>query len=146
MNRELVDKIVNAVLYEGYILYPYRASSKKNQRERFTFGRIYPQEYSDAQNGREPSLIQTECLVCNESHDAALEISVRFLQPLAREVCRATAPVAGQRCCEQQVWLEAIEREVKLSPIPLNEPIARSHDSNFQPRKSWTAQSFGKTK
>jgi hydrogenase maturation protease len=85
MNRELVDKIVNAVLYEGYILYPYRASSKKNQRERFTFGRIYPQEYSNAQKGREPCLMQTECLVRNESHDAALEITVRFLQPLARK-------------------------------------------------------------
>lgn len=118
MNRELVDKIVNAVLYEGYILYPYRASSKKNQRERFTFGRIYPQEYSDAQNGREPSLIQTECLVCNESHDAALEISVRFLQPLARET-------------GEQVWLEAIEREVKLSPVPLNAPIKRVHEFTF---------------
>ena len=118
MNRELVDKIVNAVLYEGYILYPYRASSKKNQRERFTFGRIYPQEYSDAQNGREPSLIQTECLVCNESHDAALEITVRFLQPLARET-------------GEQVWLEAIEREVKLSPVPLNAPIKRVHEFTF---------------
>ena len=31
MNRELVEKVVNAVLYEGYILYPYRASSKKNR-------------------------------------------------------------------------------------------------------------------
>jgi hypothetical protein len=118
MNRDLVDKIVNAVLYEGYILYPYRASSKKNQRERFTFGRIYPQEYSDAQNGREPCLMQTECLVRNESHDAALEIAVRFLQPLARET-------------GEQVWLEAMEREVKLSPIPLNQVIARSHAFEF---------------
>ena len=67
MNRELVDKIVNAVLYEGYILYPYRASSKKNQRERFTFGRVYPRDYSEAQEGREPCLMQTECLVRNES-------------------------------------------------------------------------------
>src|SRR5437868_12994232 len=124
MNRDFVDKIVNAVLYEGYILYPYRASSKKNQRERFTFGRIYPQEYSDAQNGREPCLMQTECLVRNESHDAALEITVRFLQPLAREVCRASDAFA-------QVWLEAIEREVKLSPIPLNASIKRVHEFTF---------------
>jgi hypothetical protein len=29
MNATLVEKVVNAVLYEGYILYPYRASSKK---------------------------------------------------------------------------------------------------------------------
>ncbi len=118
MNRELVDKIVNAVLYEGYILYPYRASSKKNQRERFTFGRIYPQEYSDAQNGREPCLMQTECLVRNESHDAALEITVRFLQPLARKT-------------GEEDWLEAIEREVKLSPVALNGPIKRVHDFTF---------------
>ena len=118
MNRELVDKIVNAVLYEGYILYPYRASSKKNQRERFTFGRIYPQEYSDAQNGREPCLMQTECLVRNESHDAALEITVRFLQPLARKT-------------GEEVWLEAIEREVKLAPVPLNAPIEQVHEFTF---------------
>jgi hypothetical protein len=118
MNRELVDKIVNAVLYEGYILYPYRASSKKNQRERFTFGRIYPQEYSDAQNGREPSLMQTECLVRNESHDAALEITVQFLQPLARKM-------------GEQLWLEAIERKVKLAPVALNHAVAQSHAFEF---------------
>jgi hypothetical protein len=118
MNRELVDKIVNAVLYEGYILYPYRASSKKNQRERFTFGRIYPQQYSEAQNGREPCLMQTECLVRNESHDAALEIAVRFLQPLARET-------------GDQLWLEAIEREVKLSPVSLNVSIEQMHEFTF---------------
>lgn len=118
MNRDLIDKIVNAVLYEGYILYPYRASSQKNQRERFTFGRIYPQEYSDAQNGREPSVMQTECLLRDESHDAALEITIRFLQPLAREM-------------DEQIWLEAIEREVKLSPVPLNQPIAHSHGFKF---------------
>jgi hypothetical protein len=118
MNREFVDKIVNAVLYEGYILYPYRASSKKNQRERFTFGRIYPQEYGDAQNGREPCLMQTECLVRDESRDAAIEITVRFLQPLARKT-------------GQEVWLEAIEREVKLAQVPLNAPIKQVHVFTF---------------
>jgi hypothetical protein len=129
MNRELVDKIVNAVLYEGYILYPYRASSKKNQRERFTFGRIYPQEYSKAQNGREPCLMQTECLVRNESHDAALEIIVQFLQPLAREtgdqIRQGTDP------SEPRIWLEAIERKIELPRIPLNEAITQSHVFEF---------------
>jgi hypothetical protein len=123
MNRELVDKIVNAVLYEGYILYPYRASSKKNQRERFTFGRIYPQEYGDAQNGREPCLMQTECLVRNESRDAAIEITVRFLQPLARKT-------------GEEVWLEAIEREVKLASVPLNAPIKQVHEFTFPAARS----------
>src|SRR5204863_8990903 len=109
MNRDLVDKIVNAVLYEGYILYPYRASSTKNQRERFTFGRIYPQEYTDAQNGLEPCLMATECLVRNESHNAALQITVRLPQPLAREVCRPTAPVPGASDALAPARLEAIE-------------------------------------
>jgi hypothetical protein len=123
MNRELVDKIVNAVLYEGYILYPYRASSKKNQRERFTFGRIYPQEYSGAEQGREPCLMQTECLVRNESHDAALEVTDRFLQPLARKT-------------GEEVWLEAIEREVKLAPVPLNAPTEQVHKFSFPAAQS----------
>jgi hypothetical protein len=123
MNQEIVDQIVRAVLYEGYILYPYRASSKKNQRERFTFGRVYPRNYSDAQNGREACLLQTECLVCNESHDASLEVTVRFLQPLARET-------------DGQIWLEAIEREVKLPAISLNEPIEKGQDFVFADAES----------
>lgn len=118
MNRELVDKVVHAVLYEGYILYPYRASSKKNQRERFTFGRVYPRTYSEAQNGREPCSMQAECLVRNESHDASLEIEVRFLQPLARET-------------GEQLWLEAIERQVKPTPVSLNAPVSRTHEFTF---------------
>jgi len=118
VNRELVDKVVRAVLYEGYILYPYRASSKKNQRERFTFGRVYPRTYSEAQNGREPCSMQTECLVRNESHDASLETDVRFLQPLARET-------------GEQLWLEAIEREVKLTPVSLNAPVSRTREFTF---------------
>jgi hypothetical protein len=133
MNRELVDKIVNALLYEGYILYPYRASSKKNQRERFTFGRIYPQEYSDAQNGRERCVMQTECLIQNESHDATLEIAVRFLQPLARQT---SEPPCHTDSSEPLIWLEAIEREVKLSPIPLNDAIVRSQVFEFPAARS----------
>ena len=121
MNRELVDKVVHAVLYEGYILYPYRASSKKNQRERFTFGRVYPKRYSAAQGDRERCSMQTECLVRNESHDVSLEISVRFLQPLARET-------------GEQVWLEAIEREVKLGPVSLSAPIKTRTEVHFPKR------------
>ena len=39
-----------------------------------------------AQEGREPCVMQTECLVRNESQDALLHINVRFLHPMAREV------------------------------------------------------------
>jgi hypothetical protein len=123
VNEELVNSIVQAVLYEGYILYPYRASAKKN-RQRFTFGRVYPEAYSEAQNGAEAFVIQTECLV--EGHAPAVEVKVRFLHPMAREVGRlATSregdneplsfePVDELRVDDTiyQTWQEAVEREV----------------------------------
>ena len=46
MNASAVEKIANAVLYEGYLLYPYRPSAVKN-RQRFNFGVLYPREYCD---------------------------------------------------------------------------------------------------
>lgn len=59
---ELVDAIANAVLYEGYILYPYRASALKNQR-RWTFGGVFPRTYSEANRGSDQWSMQTQCLV-----------------------------------------------------------------------------------
>lgn len=139
MNRDLVNKVANAVLYEGYILYPYRASSKKNQRERFTFGRIYPHDYSTAQNDREPYRMQTECLVQNNSHDAVLVVRARFLQPLAREIGKLCN---GDRAFEivpeltvdsqlYQTWQEAIEREVEMPTISLTRSTKRSYEFEF---------------
>ncbi|HZV35618.1 MAG TPA: hypothetical protein VFB72_13675, partial [Verrucomicrobiae bacterium] len=128
-----LDQIVNAVLYEGYILYPYRPSSKKNQ-QRFTFGRVYPEAYSVAQSGIEPCIMQTECLARTKSFSAMLTISIRFLQPMAREVGKLRKPkLGGQgeasfqivpelRVDSQlyQTWQEAVEREIGPFPLPLN--------------------------
>ncbi|MBA3962128.1 MAG: hypothetical protein H0X40_09530 [Chthoniobacterales bacterium] len=146
MNTELVEKVVNAVLYEGYILYPYRASSKKN-RERFTFGRVYPEDYSIAQNGAEPFVMQTECLVRNESKDAVVGISVRFLHPMAREVGLLAAPIAEMpangtpdfavvpdfRVGEQlyQTWQEVVEQKVEVPAFALREASQTSHKFEF---------------
>ena len=62
MNAALVDGIVKAVLYEGYMLYPYRPSSVKNQ-QRFNFGVVYPRAYSEATGGSDAWTMQTQCLV-----------------------------------------------------------------------------------
>ena len=48
MNTKRREEIANAVLYEGYMLYPYRASSVKNQ-QRWNFGVVYPRNYSELQ-------------------------------------------------------------------------------------------------
>ena len=146
MNTTLVEKVVKAVLYEGYILYPYRASSKKN-RERFTFGRVYPEDYSVAQRGAEPCLMQTECLVRNESKDAVVEISVRFLHPMAREVGILPRPITEMpanglpdfvmapdfRVGEQlyQTWQEVVEQKVEAPVFPLRETWQTTHRFEF---------------
>ncbi|HEX5175945.1 MAG TPA: hypothetical protein VFV83_02895, partial [Chthoniobacteraceae bacterium] len=146
MNTALVEKLVNAVLYEGYILYPYRASSKKN-RERFTFGRVYPDDYSIAQRGAEPSIMQTQCLIRNESKDAVVMISLRFLHPMAREVGILPEPIAEMpadgrpkfeivpdfRVGEQlyQTWQEVVQRKVDVPAFPLREACSTAHEFAF---------------
>ena len=61
MNREAANRVANAVLYEGYILYPYRPSVKN--RQRWTFGGLYPEEHCRAQHGSDAADNRTECLV-----------------------------------------------------------------------------------
>ena len=76
MNLTLVDPIAQAVLYEGYILYPYRPSVKN--RQRWTFGGIYPEAYCQAQSGGDASVIQTECLA-RGGGSTTVDAVVRFL-------------------------------------------------------------------
>lgn len=142
MNLELVDKIINAVLYEGYLLYPYRPSAVKNQ-QRWNFGVLYPRAYSAANPATESSSMQTECLVvCQES--AALEVRIRFLQLLERQILKVPedgtlddcAPVASLEVDGKlfQTWQEAVEREVVLSSLPIRalESNGRSLDFIFE--------------
>jgi hypothetical protein len=100
MNCDAVEKIANAVLYEGYMLYPYRSSAVKNQ-QRFNFGVLYPREHCDLQMGSDNWYTQTECLVLGKA-DTQLEVRVRFLQMQAR-----------------QDFQEGVERTVSGSPATL---------------------------
>ena len=95
MNFAAAEAVVRAVVYEGYILYPYRASSVKN-RQRWMFGTLAPP------GGVEASALRTECLVEGDG-SAALVARVRFLQPLD-VVVRPGEPPAR----------EALERDVDL--------------------------------
>ncbi|MGH3320712.1 MAG: hypothetical protein ACRDN9_11110, partial [Streptosporangiaceae bacterium] len=54
-------RVADAVLYEGYVLYPYRASAAKNQ-VRWQFGVLAPPEWAAADGSETPSC-QTECLL-----------------------------------------------------------------------------------
>src|SRR5271163_1686448 len=89
MNSAVVDNIVKAVLYEGYMLYPYRPSAVKNQ-QRFNFGVVYPQVYSEAQGGTDACTMQTECLVEGNEATQCL-VRVRFLRMVDRSIKKLRA-------------------------------------------------------
>lgn len=147
MNHSSIEQLVNAVLYEGYILYPYRGSSAKNQRERFTFGRVYPAAYSDAQNGVEPCQMQAQVLANTPRQKTTLNVCIRFLQPMRRDigalVCPLKAWVAGTEPKFNvvpaldvdgqlfQSWHEAIEREIGVDPLPITHETVQKQELNF---------------
>jgi hydrogenase maturation protease len=98
MKSELIERIVHALLYEGYMLYPYRASAMKN-RQRWNFGVLTPRSFSDASQGTEAWMMQTECLV-QIPKEARLNINVRFLQLVCEEVVERDVSVTDQRLNE----------------------------------------------
>ncbi len=131
MNRELVDRVVRAVLYEGYLLYPYRPSVKN--RQRWTFGGLYPPACCTAGSGDAGS-VQTECLVAG-GPTAAVAATVRFLHLQARRVAELPAWrfVETLKVGDQwwQTWQEAVEREVPAGESILGELAARPRRNAF---------------
>ena len=115
-------RVADAILYEGYLLYPYRQSAQKNQA-RFQFGVLMPSGYADL-DPNERSVSQTECLVECDA-DAAAEVTVlaRFLQLRHRSVQCAGPETGGWRPVESlevdgteyTTWQEAAEREERVS-------------------------------
>jgi len=87
MSFEHARAIADAVLLEGYALYPYRASSRKNQF-RWAFGVLAPQAWSEG-GGCEPWWMETQCLLDVRSA-ASLDAKLRFLQVRRRVVERAS--------------------------------------------------------
>jgi hypothetical protein len=116
-----IRRIADAVLYEGYILWPYSRSATKNQR-RWTFGGVYPRAHSEGRDD-DPWLMRTECLL-EADRDTRVEVRVRFLHVVERQVMSAGGgrpepveelTVAGER---HLTWDEAVEREVVVGDLP----------------------------
>ena len=130
MSLTLAQKVADVVLYEGYVLYPYRASSAKN-RVRFQFGVVAPRGGVEP-GGSDAWEMQTECLV-EPAADTVIDFKVRFLQLQARavEAARGGAPgefepvefldLGDERLV---AWDEGVEREMELAGVPLAELLA----------------------
>jgi hypothetical protein len=114
VNFESLEKIANAVLYEGFMLYPYRKSSVKNQ-QRWHFGTLGP---ADRQ------MMQTECLV--EGREATLiDVKIRFLQDdIEREVL-LSGIASGKPSQRHPFSFAAIEGAVEIESIAVDEQVFR---------------------
>jgi hypothetical protein len=115
-----VRTVADAVLYEGYLLYPYRANSRKNEA-RWQFGVVGPPRAEERGVG-ENDTMSAQVLVDGEA--ASVSVVVRFLQLQHRAAERDTGDGLFERVDEltagAQTWLtwdEAVERELSFGPF-----------------------------
>jgi hypothetical protein len=139
LSEEAVRRIADAVLYEGYLLWPYGKSALKNQH-RFTFGGVYPPAWDDW------SSMQTQVLLEGKA-DVEVEVRVRFLQVVERQVLKIGSPSAAPEPVEELEidgerwvsWEEAVEREVAPGPIRVSAGEEFQEISGGAIRRSWQA-------
>lgn len=119
-----VRAVADAVLYEGYLLYPYRATSQKNQT-RWQFGVLGPPGAEQAGIG-ENDFLAAQFVV--QAHGfPKLNLMLRFLQLQHRSAERVTGtafePVRELTTATGSwlSWDEAVERELGFGPLPLTD-------------------------
>src|SRR5688500_5932562 len=125
MTLDLARLAADAVLYEGYLLYPYRSTAAKNQ-VRWQFGVLGPPGAAEASLGEEAGLA-VECLLLPDDgapwEDAAATVTVhlRFLQ-LQRRLAQRRSADGSHQTVEKlwsgnehwTSWDEAVEVEHEL--------------------------------
>ncbi|MCK8437146.1 hypothetical protein G3I77_30355 [Streptomyces sp. D2-8] len=129
---EQLSAVADAVLYEGYLLYPYRRSSAKN-RVRWQFGVLFPRDWVEADGPVVPGVSgsadswyqQTECLLrVRQPGSARVRVRVRYLQMQRKQVEEADhRPVESLHTDDGTVHLtfdEALPRECGIE-VPLDE-------------------------
>lgn len=130
-------RVADAVLYEGYLLYPYRASSSKNQ-VRWQFGVLGPVGAVEAMVGEEPAIF-TECLLQADSDTAAIDLHLRFLQAQWRSPQRLVDRALDRYAAVDELrvgatnwiaWHEAVEQEIVLSELSVA-AVRSGHETTF---------------
>ncbi|WP_431997496.1 hypothetical protein [Streptomyces fungicidicus] len=115
--------VADAVLFEGYVLYPYRASAAKN-RLRWQFGVLVPPAWTAT--AAEHDVQRTELLM-EPRRGATLSVEVRFLHAQRRTVQRVLPDggfrtVGELRLADRVIvpWDEGREERIRLT-VPVEE-------------------------
>ncbi len=129
-NRLRARAVADAVLYEGYLLYPYRANSSKNQA-RWQFGVLGPPGAADAGIGEDDSL--SAQVIVAPRINPSISVEVRFLQLQHRGVEKDAGggrfePVEELSSGSQSWvrWDEAVEREITFGPLPIESDLPQT--------------------
>ncbi|MBS1793831.1 MAG: hypothetical protein JSS81_08250 [Acidobacteria bacterium] len=96
-----IEKIAAALLYEGYLLYPYRKSALKN-RQRFNFGLLEPADF-----------YRTQVLFDGPADNVSAEL--RFLQTCRRQIVDDQGNPLDRAEIEGRLfesWDEVVERRI----------------------------------
>ncbi|MFF5291146.1 hypothetical protein [Paractinoplanes globisporus] len=120
MTVEAARAVADAVLYEGYLLYPYRASAAKN-RSRWQFGVLGPPSAAWPAFAEDPRMAM-RCLLLPRVRPGSVTIHLRFLQLQSRQVVDAQGlSVPSLRWADETVlsWDEAVEHEITVDSLPL---------------------------
>ncbi len=123
-NWDRARAVADAVLYEGYLLYPYRATSSRNQ-SRWQWGVVSPAGAAEAGIG-EDDTIAAQFLVDGAQ---AITLMVRFLQLQHRRPerdigCGSFEPVEelSTPTGSWLEWDEAVEYEQSFGPFAVGHP------------------------
>nr|WP_240634669.1 MULTISPECIES: hypothetical protein [Streptomyces] len=136
-----MSAVADAVLYEGYLLYPYRRSSTKN-RVRWQFGVLFPRDWVEQAGPVVPGVSgsadswyqQTECLLRVRRPGAVVRVRLRYLQMQHKQMeeagrngsHRAVASLRTDDGVAHLTFDEAVPRKADLA-VPLDDLLRREH-------------------
>ena len=121
MSLPVARQLAHALMFEGYVLYPYRQSSLKNQK-RVVFGSLCPAAFAEASGQR--CGVRAEVLIAGPS----VQVEVLFLHWASR-----SDPGSGAGR-----WLEALERRVQVGPLSCSALASAPEVSSFAfPSAEW---------
>jgi len=130
----LARKVADAVLYEGYLLYPYRASSEKNA-SRWQFGVLGPPGAADRGLG-EPESMTLHTILTGVTETSSVTVHLRFLQLQHRQVRDYSGQDVASLTAEGRTeitWDEAVEQELDLPFTELSAGVDPPTESEGSP-------------
>jgi len=137
-NRAIAD----AILYEGYLIYPYRKPAVPN-RQRWNFAGLFPKFYADRRG--EHWSMRCQCLLQGNA-ESKIAVDLRFLRITSRKIAKLRVPAprfdpqAEFEFVDQHLirerrflpWEEAIEAECEMMPLRVGDLIETPFVADFR--------------